>query len=186
MALLSLVEKIFVVIGCEVGLGAGLATQRLTGTDQLQVVQAAGDATVAVGVESVQGDAGATIYTGVDLRTGEHGIEIRVHDAGCRRRVCVDEVGVGVGRIVRALCVAVTERCLDGCQRRHALGVALELGLAFSVGSFDGGLDLGDGLGVGLRDNQADTVLRSAAVDGLRLPDVGIAPTGVLAGDDFR
>ena len=47
-------------------------------------------------------------------------------------------------------------------------------------------LDLGHGLGVGLGDNQADAVLRSAAVDGLGLPDVGEAPTGVFAGDDLH
>ena len=73
-----------------------------------------------------------------------------------------------------SLDVAVAKRVLDGSERRYGLAVALQLCLTFLIGSFDCRLDLGDRLGVGLGDDEADTVLRSAAVDALRFPDVGI------------
>ncbi len=56
-----------------------------------------------------QRDAGATIDAGVDLRTGEHRIQVRVHNAGCRSGIGIDEVGVSISRIIRALYVAVHE-----------------------------------------------------------------------------
>ena len=59
--LLSLVEKIFVGIGGEIGLSACLTAERFTGADQLQVIEAAGDAAIAVRVECVQRDAGAAM-----------------------------------------------------------------------------------------------------------------------------
>ena len=34
--------------------------------------------------------------------------------------------------------------------------------------------------------DEADTVLGSAAVDALRLPDIGVRPTGVGTGDDLH
>lgn len=54
------------------------------------------------------------------------------------------------------------------------------------IGRFDGRLNLGDGLGVGLRDDEADRVFRSASVDALGLPDVGVRLAGVGAGDDLH
>ena len=45
---------------------------------------------------------------------------------------------------------------------------------------------LGDGLGVGLRDDETHAVLGSAAVDGFRLPDVRVAPAGAGTGDNLH
>lgn len=71
-------------------------------------------------------------------------------------------------------------------KRRYGLTVALELGLALLVGSLDSSLNFGDGLGVGLRDDETHAVLGSAAVDGFRLPDVRVAPAGVNTGDNLH
>lgn len=186
LALLSLVQEVFVVIGREVGLRACLAAEGLAVADLLQVVEAAGDALVARGVEGVEGDAGATVHAGVDLGAGQDRVQVCVHDAGGGGGVGVDEVGVLVGLVVRALRVAVAQGRLQNGQSRYGLAVATELGLALLVGGLDGCLDLGDGLGVGLRDDEAHAVLGRAAVDGLRLPDVRVAPAGVDAGDDLH
>ena len=182
----SSVQEIFVVVRIEIGLGAGLAAKRHTITNLLQVVEPAGDAAIAGAVEGIERDAGATVHAGVDLGTGQDGIAVSVHDAGGAGGVGVDEVGTGIGRVIRALGVAVAQRSLDGGQRRDGLAVALELGLALTVGRFDGCLNLGDGLGVGLRDDEADRELRGASVDALGLPDVGVRPAGVGAGNDLH
>ena len=50
------------VVGGEVGSSAGLAAERLAVTDFLQVVQAAGDALIAVRVEGVRFDEGEMNY----------------------------------------------------------------------------------------------------------------------------
>ena len=39
---------------------------------------------------------------------------------------------------------------------------------------------------IGFRDDEADAVLRCAAVDGLGLPDIGVRPTGIGTGDNFH
>ena len=76
----SLLEEIVLGIGCEVGLGACLTTQRFTGTDELQVVQTAGDTLVAVGVEGIEIDTGTTVHTGIDLGACQNGIAVSVND----------------------------------------------------------------------------------------------------------
>lgn len=187
--LASLVQEIVVVVGCEireVGFCAGLAAERLAITDLLQVVQAAGDAAVPGGVERVERDAGSAVHAGVHLAAGKNRIQVRVHDARSGRCVRIHEVGAAVGFVVRTFRIAVAKRRLDRGQRRYGFAVALELGFAFLVGCLDGCLDLGDRHGVGLRDDQADAVLGRAAVDGLRLPDVGVGPAGVRASDNLH
>ena len=186
MVVPPLSQEIVIRIGCEVGLGTCLATQGFTGTDELQVVQTAGDTLVAVGVEGIQIDACATIHAGVDRGAGQHRITVSIHDAGRSSRVGVDEVSVGIGGIIRSLDIAVAQRGLDSSQRRYALAIALQLGLALLVGGFDCRLDLCNRLGIGLGDDETDTVLGSAAVDALRLPDIGVRPTGVGTGDDLH
>ena len=88
---LVLTEKILVVIGCKVCLGAGLSAQRFAGTDQLQIVQSAGDTLVAVAVESVQVDRCPAVHAGVNLGAGQHGIAVGIYDAGSGGGVSVDE-----------------------------------------------------------------------------------------------
>ena len=174
----SLVEEILIFIRIEIGLSAGLAAERLAVTNLLEIVEAAGDALVTGAVESVEGNAGTTVDTGVNLGTAHDRIAVCVHDAGSSGSVGVDEVRISVGCIVRSLKVAITKRSLQNGERRYGLAVALELRFAFLVGSFDSGLNLGNSASVGLRDDKADAVLRSAAVNGLRLPDICVAPAG--------
>ena len=59
----------------------------------------------------------------------------------------------------------------------------LELGLALLVSGLNGSFNLGDGLGIRLRNNQRYAVLRCTSIDGFRLPDVGIRPTSVRTSD---
>ena len=75
-------QEIFVHIGGKIGRSAGLAAERLTVTDLLQIVQPAGDALVAVAVEGVEIDAGTTVYAGVNLGAGQDRVAVGVHDAG--------------------------------------------------------------------------------------------------------
>ena len=51
-------QEVLVVVGRKVILGAGATAHRFAVTNLLQIVQPAGDAAIAVGVEGVQGDAG--------------------------------------------------------------------------------------------------------------------------------
>ena len=114
----SLGQKIIIVIGRKVGLCACLTAERLSSTDELQVVQTTGDALVAVAVESVQVDACTTVHAGVDLGAGQHRIAVGIHDTGSGSGVGIDEIGIGIGGIIRAFDVAVTKRGFDGCERR--------------------------------------------------------------------
>ena len=182
----SLRQEIFICIGGEVRCCAGLAAEGFAVTDLLQVVQPTGDALVAVGVESVEVDAGTTIHTGVKLGAGQDRIAVSVYDSGSRSGVGIDEVAASVSRIIRTFGVAVTERRLDSGERRYGATVALELGLTFLIGRLNRRLDLLNGHGVSLRNNEADAELRGAAVDGFGLPDIGVGLTGVLAGDNFH
>ena len=179
-------QEIVFCIGGEVGLSGGLTTQGFTGTDELQVIQTTGNALVTVAVESIEVDACTAVHTGVNLGAGQHRIAVSIHNAGSRSGIGIDEVGVGIGGVIGTLHITVTERSLDGCERRHGAAVALQLGLTFLVGGFDGSLNLGYGFGVGLGNDEADTVLGSAAVDALGFPDVGLRPAGVGTGDDLH
>ena len=129
----SLRQEIFIRIGGEVRRCAGLAAEGFAVTDLLQVVQPTGDALVAVGVESVEVDAGTTVHAGVNLGAGQDRIAVSVYDSGSRSGVGIDEVAASVSRIIRTLGVAVTKRCLDSGERRYGATVALELGLTFLI-----------------------------------------------------
>ncbi len=64
--------------------------------------------------------------------------------------------------------------------------VALELGLTFLVDCLNCCLDLLNSRGVSLRNDEADTKLRGAAVDGLGFLDIGVRPTGILASNNLH
>nr|DAL12279.1 MAG TPA_asm: hypothetical protein [Caudoviricetes sp.] len=181
-----LIKEIIIVIICEVGFSRCLTTKRLAITNLLQIVKAAGDALITRAVESIEADAGTTVDSGVNLRTSKDRIAVCIHDARSRSGVGIYKVAASVCRIIRSLKVSVTKRSLKYGKRRYGLAVALELGFAFTVGCFDSRFNLSDSLGVRLRDNQADTVLRSAAVDGFWFPDVGVAPACVRTSDNLH
>src|SRR5699024_2416911 len=104
-------EEILVLIR-EVILRAGLAAQRLTVTDLLQVVQATGNPLIAIGIERIKVDARPAVYTAVNLGSVQDWLAIRIHNARSRGAAGVDEIGVCVGFIVRAFRIPVTERRL--------------------------------------------------------------------------
>ena len=140
----SLRQEIFICIGGEVRCCAGLAAEGFAVTDLLQVVQPTGDALVAVGVESVEVDAGTAIHTGVNLGAGQDRIAVSVYDSGSRSGVGIDEVAASVSRIIRTLGVTVTERRLDSGESRYGATVALELGLTFLGAAECAGQPVGD------------------------------------------
>lgn len=170
-----LVEEVLVILGGEVILGAGLAAQGSAIGNLLEVVEAAGDTAVPVHVVGVQVDARPALHTAVHLGAVEDGLTIRIHNTRLGAAVGVDEIAALVGFVIGALQVAIAERGLDGGQGRDSLAAALQLGLAFLVGSLDRRLDLLYGLGVGLGDDEGYRELRRTAVDCLGIPAVQIA-----------
>ena len=93
-------------------LRAGLAAQRLTVMDLLQVIQAAGNPFIAIGIEGIKVDARPAIHPAVNLGSIQDRLAIRIHNARSRGAVGIDEIGICVGFIVRAFRIPVTERRL--------------------------------------------------------------------------
>ena len=147
-------EIILIVCSCKVILSSGLAAERFTVADLLKIVQAAGDTLIAVAVEGIQVDAGSAVHAGVHFGALQDRLSVRIHDAGSRCTVGVDEVCVLVSFIIRSLQITVAERCLDSGEGRNGLAVALQLALAFLIGCLDGCLDLCDRSGIGLRNDE--------------------------------
>ena len=143
----SLCQKIVIVIGVEIGFSRSLTAEGFTVTNLLKVVQTAGNAAIAIAVESVEVDGGSAVHAGVDLAADEDGIAVSVHDAGSGGGVGIHEVTSCVGGIIGAFGIAVTQRVLDDGESRDGLAVALELRFALVVGGFNGSLDLLDGDG---------------------------------------
>lgn len=163
----------------EVGLGAdAVAAERFAITQLLGVVQPAGDTPVAVRVERVEADAHPCVAARVDLAGVQDRLQVRTHDLGWGGGVGVDEHGVRICFVV-ALEVTVTQRELEG---GLVWALATELADRGIDRRVDGAFDLGQGLGVGLRDDQGHGVLGLAALDGLRLENVGLGQAE-LAGD---
>ena len=105
-------EEVIVQIGGEIVSGGGAATERLPVPDLLDVAQAASDALITVGVESVEVDGHAGVAAGVNLRPVQNGLDGPVHDPGRGGAVGVDEVGPLV-RLVIPLGVAIAQRELQ-------------------------------------------------------------------------
>lgn len=179
-----LVKKIIiVVISCKVRFSRCLTAKRLAITNLLQIVKAAGDAFIARAVESVKTDAGTTVDSRVNLRTSENRITVCIYDTRCRGCIGIHKVAASICRIVWSFKISITKWRFKYGKSRYGLTIALELCFTFTVCSLDSSFNLCNSLCVGLWDNQADTIFRSATVDGLRFPDVGIAPTCVRTSD---
>ena len=133
-------EILVIIVVGEVILGAAVSAQRSAVRELLQVVQAAGDAPVAVAVEGVEGNRRPSDDAGVQLAAVQDRIPVSVHNAGLGGAVGVNEPGIGVGFVALALLVAVTQRGLQILQRRDGLGVALQLALSLVVGGTFGSL----------------------------------------------
>ena len=162
------------------------SAEGFTVTNLLKVVQTAGNAAISVAVESVEVDGGSAVHAGIDLAADKDGIAVSVHDTGNGRGVGIHEVAPCVGGIIGALGIAVTQRVLDNGESRDGLAVALELRLALVICGFDGSLDLLDGDGIALGDDEGNTELGRATVDGLGFPDICVRPASVLAGYDLH
>ena len=65
------------------------------------------------------------------------------------------------------------------------LAVALQFRLPFLVGGLNGVFDCRHRISIGLRDDERYAELWGAAVDGLGLSDVGVAPPGLDSGDNL-
>lgn len=161
-----LVEEIIFIVCCsEVIFCTTLSTERFAIADLLKVIRTAGDTLVAVAVEGVQVDAGSAVNAGIHFRAFKDRLSVRIHDARSRSAVGIDEVAVLISLIIRSLQITVTKRCFDCSKGRNRLAVTLQLTLAFFVGCLDRLVDLCDGCGIRLRDNEGDTVLRCSTVD---------------------
>ena len=71
-------QEIVIVIGVKVILRTTATAQRLAVADFLQIVQSAGDSTVAVAVEGVHRDTGAAIHTGVHLGALQNDLAVEI------------------------------------------------------------------------------------------------------------
>lgn len=156
------------------------ATERITITALLQMVQRAADALVSILVVSEEGNAGTPINTAIHFRVVKDILAVLIYDT--RRTLIVlgvDVISVLIGRIAAALFVAVVERIVNRRQRRYSLSISLQDGSSVFIGRLDRLLDLGKRFFIGLRDDQAHGPGRLAAVDAFRLPNIAVAPTGV-------
>lgn len=135
-------QEVLVIIVVQTGeviFGAAVAAERRAVRQFLDVVQAAGDAAVAVGVEGVEVDAGAANDAGVQLGRIQNGLTVRIHHTRLGAAVGVDEPGARVSLIALAVLIAITQRSLDILQRGNELAAALQLALALLIGGLDGG-----------------------------------------------
>lgn len=104
--------------------------------------------------DCIQVDIRAAVYAGVCFGAFQNRLSVRIHDAGSRCAVGVDEVGVLVSLIIWSFQITVTERCLDGGEGRNGLAVTLQFALTFLIGCLDGCFDLCDRGGIGLRNDE--------------------------------
>ena len=152
----------------------------------LDKIQIDRDAFVSIGVEGIHVDGCPAVYAGINFRAVKDRLSVCIHDARGSAGVCVDEVSVFVCLVIRAFQVSVPERCLEDGEGRYGFSVSFQLGFPFFVGCLDGGFDLVHGCSIRFWDDQADTVLRSATVDGFRFPDVDVAPACVRTSDNLH
>ncbi len=121
---MCLSEKILVVVGGKIILRTGFTAEGFAVADFLQVVQATGNAFIAVTVESVEIDARSAIYTAVNFRAVYNFLTVCIHHARCGRAVGVDKIGIVVSGIIGSFGVAITERGLEGGKGRYGFAVA--------------------------------------------------------------
>ena len=161
----SLRQEIIVRHGGEIVSRRGLAAQRRTVTNLLDIAQTAGNAAVTVGIEGVEVDGDMGIAARVDLTAIQDGLDGAVNDLGSGGAVGVDEVGILVG-LVLTLHIAVSQGEL---QSGLVGNLATELSGTFLDGGIHSGIDGCDGLGIALGDDKGNGILGGAAVDAGRL-----------------
>ena len=166
-------KEVVVKVGTEVIRSGASAAERITIGDLLNVSEAASDAAIAIGVESIEVDRDAGVTTGIHFCTIQDRLNCTVNDLRSGGAVGVYKEAVFVSLII-ALGIAIAERKFESGLVRN---LAAELGSAFFDSCIHGSVDGVDGLGIGLGNDQRNAVLGGAAVDGSCLPDVGIGKT---------
>ena len=172
-------QKVIIGKGFELGGGVGTTAQRFTVADLLNIAEATGDASVAIGVEGIEAQRYIGVHSGIHLTSVEDRAYALIHDLGCGLTVGVDEIAAGIVVIV-ALGIAIAQGQLQSALRGN---LTSELADTFLDGTVDGCVDGIDCLSVGLGDDDGTAVLGVAAIDGLGFPDVGIGKTDDT-GDD--
>ena len=107
-------QEIVIILCREIILSPALAAKRLAVTDLLQVVQPTGNPAVAVAVERIEVDGSTAIHAGINLRTVNDRLPVRVNDTRSRGAVGVDEIRIRISLIIRSLRIPVPERSLQG------------------------------------------------------------------------
>lgn len=102
-------KVLFIICSGKIALGTCSAAQRFTVLNLLQVVESACDATVAVGVESIETDAGSTVTARVDFGSVENLIFISINNSRSNIGIGIHEIGVGISGIIGTLQVTVAE-----------------------------------------------------------------------------
>lgn len=118
-----------------------------------------GNPFVPVAVESIEIDARPAVHPGIHLGTFQDRVPVRIHDSRRRAAVCVHEIRIRVGLVIRPFRVAISQRRLQRGKCRYGPAVSFQLALPFLVGCLNGSLDLLDCLGVRLRDDQGTEYL---------------------------
>ena len=173
--LCGLVQEVLVILAGELVPGIGASAQGLAVTQLLDVPKAGCDPAVAVGVVAKEGAGDAAEATGVHLALVDDGLHRGVHDLRLLATVGVDEVGILVRRVIRAVDVAIPQ---GGLQVGGDL--AAPLGQGVLLGLLDGGLDEAQGVLVRLGDDGRDGVLGLAAVDRVTCPPILVPVPGLV------
>lgn len=111
--LCALVQEVLVILAGELVPGIGATAQGLAVTQLLDVPKAGCDPAVAVGVVAKEGTGDAAEATGVHLALVDDGLHRGVHDLRLLATVGVDEVGILVRRVIRAVDVAIPQGGLE-------------------------------------------------------------------------
>ena len=120
-------QEIIVQIGRKIVRRRGLAAERFAVTNLLDIAKAAGDAAIAVGIESVEVDRHSGVAAGIHLGAVEDRLNAAIHDLRRGGAVGVHEEAVLVGFIV-TLGIAVTEReLIDKLAEASQAGVRVDL-----------------------------------------------------------
>ena len=145
-------EDVGEVVG-EIEFGGGAATEGFAVGELLDVVQAAGYAFVAVGIESEEIHAGTAITAGIQFILPEDGLDVLIDDAWLLAAVGIEEPGVEIRIVIGTFDVAIAERELQA-----GWDLAAKFSFACFEGRLDRILDPGNSGRITFGDDQGDTV----------------------------
>ena len=173
-----LCQEIVVFESCKIICCCGLATERFSVSDLLDVTQTAGDALITVAVESIEVQGHPGIAAGIDFISVQDRFDGPVDDLRRGLRVCVDEP-VTLICLVVSFCISVSERQLNRSLVRF---LASELSNTILDGRIDRSVDCINGLCIALRNQDRYRILLCAAVNGYRLSSVEVRQSPIFDG----